>query len=72
MGDWKPIDSHPKNEGHAFLVLLKGNDVCDSLAVQVSNFEGGIYPDHKDGLIDWDDRITDATHWCELPTGATP
>jgi hypothetical protein len=49
-------------------VLCHANDVCDSLAVQVSNFEGQMYPDHLDGLIDWEDRVTDATHWCELPT----
>lgn len=71
MSEWLPIASHPKNDGYAFLVLLPGNDVCDSLVLQVSNFEGQTYPDCKDGIIDWEDRITEATHWMPLPPPPT-
>lgn len=41
--------------------------MCDFLAVQVSNFEGQMYPDAFGGSIDYGDRVTHATHWCELP-----
>lgn len=67
MGSWQPIETAPTSEDGSYLVLLPGNEVCDFLIVQVSNFEKQRYPDHKDGLIDWNDRITTATHWMPVP-----
>ena len=51
---WQPISTAPKDEINPFLVLLPGKDVCKTLAVQVSNFEGRMYPDCRDGIIDWE------------------
>lgn len=39
----------------------------ENLILQVSNFEGQMYPDYLDGCIDWSDRVLDATHWMPLP-----
>jgi hypothetical protein len=64
---WQLISTAPKDENDPFLVLLPGNDICKALAVQASNFEGRMYPDCKDGIIDWEDAITTATHWMPLP-----
>lgn len=64
---WLPLNTRPKAESQSYLVRLPGNDVCSELAVQVSNFEGEMYADCRDGLIDWEDRITGATHWACLP-----
>lgn len=71
--EWQPIETAPMDEKESFLVLRKGNDMADFLIVQVSVFEGRMYPDLMDGLIDWDDAVTDATHWTKaiLPE-ATP
>ncbi len=66
--DWQPIETAPKDEDRPFLVLIPGNDVCKSLAVQVSNFQGEMYADCMDGIIDWEDRILGATHWSPLPS----
>jgi hypothetical protein len=65
---WQPMDTVPKKEDEVFLVRLPGNDVCKTLAIQVSVFEGRMYPDCKDGLIDWDDAIVGADAWSPLPT----
>ena len=71
MSDWRDITFRPTDEGGApFLVLRPGNDVAAFVIEQVSVFEGQMYPDAANGLIDWDDRITDATHW--KPTGMVP
>ena len=66
---WLPIESAPKDEGVHFLVRLPGNSMADEIVFQVSLFEGQMYPDFLDGAIDWNDRITTATHW--LPKPAT-
>ena len=67
-GAWQPIETRPKDECVPFLVALPKNYVADFVAIQVSNFEGQMYPDHLDGLIDWSDRVLNATHWMSLPT----
>lgn len=60
---WRLIKTMPQTEDVPFLVLLPKNSVADFVIVQVTRFEGQIYPDHMDGAIDWDDRVTTATHW---------
>lgn len=68
LDDWQPIESAPTDElGEPFLVLLPGNSVADAVVLQVSVFEGRMYPDGKDGCIDWKDAITTATHWRPRP-----
>ena len=60
---WQPIETAPDSriESVPFLVLRRG------FVVQVSWFEGRLYPDAMESCIDWDDGITDATHWMPLP-----
>ena len=73
--DWQPIHTAPRVENDPFLVLLPGNDVAPFIVLQVSIFEGRLYPDARDARIDWQDGITTATHWkrCPaLPKGPTP
>ena len=64
--EWKKIETKPIREDKPFLVLLPKNDVADYVVLQVSNFEGQMYSDFADGMIDWGDRILNATHWCEI------
>lgn len=63
---WLPIESAPKQDDHSFLVR---RDVGRGMTfvMQVSRFEGQMYPDHLESAVDYDDRITDATHWMPLP-----
>jgi hypothetical protein len=63
LSDWRPIKTAPTDELEPFLVLMPKNDVADFVIVQVSRFEGRLYPDALNGAIDWDDGITTATHW---------
>jgi hypothetical protein len=58
---WMPIESAPTSEAEPFLVLRRG------IAVQVSWFEGRLYPDALEACVDFDDGITDATHWQARP-----
>jgi hypothetical protein len=60
---WNDIETAPKDEETPYLVLLPKNDVAPFLIVQVSNFEGRTYPDALNGLVDWEDAVTGATHW---------
>src|SRR4051812_7944839 len=71
MGEWQDIATVPTSEDEPFLVRLPGNDMCKTLAIQVSIFEGNMYPDCKDGIIDWEDRITNADAWMPLPPQST-
>jgi len=64
---WRPISEAPKSEHKPFLVQLPGNDMADYIVMQVSNFEGRMYPDARDGCIDWEDGITNAVAWRPLP-----
>jgi len=64
---WLPIETAPKDERKPFLVLLPGNDAADYLVLQVSAFEGNMYPDHLGGSIDYGDRVTNAVGWMPLP-----
>lgn len=65
MLNWKPIETKPQQEDQPFLVLLPKNAVADFVILQVTIFEGAMYPDHMNGMIDYGDRVTTATHWCE-------
>jgi hypothetical protein len=65
---WLNIKTAPMDdEMRPFLVLLPKNDVAPFVILQVTPFEGSLYPDHMDGNIDWDDRVTTATHWTPCP-----
>ena len=60
---WLPIETAPTSEDAPFMVFVPRDSIGDGVAVQVSMFEGRLYPDGKDSCIDWDDAITSATHW---------
>ena len=66
VGQWQPIETAPQREDHSFLVR---RDVGRGMTfvMQVSRFEGNLYPDHLESNVDYDDRIIDATHWMPLP-----
>lgn len=64
---WQPIATAPTDEFAPFLVEVAGNEIADRLVLQVSVFEGNMYPDHLAGAIDWADRVTNATRWHPLP-----
>lgn len=55
--DWISFDEDNPKEDESVLCLFNGNDVCEFLIIQCSMFEGRMYPDHLDGLIDWDDAV---------------
>lgn len=60
---WHPIETAPAKEDAPFLVMTPGNGVARFLILQVTRFEGELYPDHLDGAVSYSDRITNATHW---------
>lgn len=57
---WLEPSKLPSEENSPFLVLLAGNDAADFLILQVSVFEGRMYPDHLDCNIDHSDAINPA------------
>jgi hypothetical protein len=64
---WQPIETAPTSEEEPFLVLLPKNDVAPFVILQVSRFEGRLYPDALDACIDWENGVTTATHWMKCP-----
>lgn len=64
---WRTIDSAPTSEKEAYLVFVPLDDVGQGVQVQVTPFEGRLYPDGKDSCVDWNDAIMNATHWMPLP-----
>lgn len=66
MSEWRSIDSAPMEEHEPFLVftLCAGKE---PVVVQVSRFEGRLYPDFLGSAVDWDDALTRASHWMPLP-----
>lgn len=60
---WQPIETMPETEDVPFLVLLPKNDIAPFVILQVTRFEGRLYPDARNACIDWEDGITTATHW---------
>lgn len=65
--EWKPIDTMPRDEENSYLVFAKHTTDSGHSIVQVSWFEGQLYADMKEGIIDWEDAIGSATHWQPLP-----
>ena len=57
MIEWIDFNNEMPKEDESVLGLFDGNDVCDKLIMQCSLFEGRMYPDHLDGLIDYDDAV---------------
>lgn len=67
MSEWQPIETRPKDEATSFFVLWENEDNA-MVSVQVSNFEGNMYPDALGGNIDYSSRILpeNCTHWTPL------
>lgn len=63
---WRDIGSAPMSESESFMVRMPLPMSKLFVCIQVSRFEGNLYPDHLDGCIDWGDRILTATHWQPL------
>lgn len=64
---WQPIETAPTSEKDAYLVFVPLDDVGQGVQIQVTPFEGRLYPDGKDSCVDYNDAITSATHWMPLP-----
>jgi len=67
MKEFRPIESRPTSEGYSFLVMTLNNDCWEKVILQVSNFEGNMYADGKQAIIDYEDRITNAVAWMDAP-----
>ena len=70
VGGWNTMETAPCIDHEPFLILRPKNDVADFVVEQVSMFEGHYYRDFENGLIDYDDRITDGIAW--LPMDVLP
>jgi hypothetical protein len=66
---WLPIETRPKEETFSYLVFVPKTQSTDDydVALQVSNFQGEMYPDHMQNLVDWEDAVKNPTHWRPLP-----
>lgn len=64
---WQPIETAPKEELEPFLVFVPWDYIGDGVVIQVSMFEGRMFPDGKESCIDWNNAIINATHWMPLP-----
>ena len=69
MSEWQPIKTAPKDEANSFLVFVPVTKPVEDwdVIIQVSWFQGCLYPDSKQACIDLEDAITTATHWMPLP-----
>jgi hypothetical protein len=67
--DWRAISTMPTEDNCVFLVFYQGTE--GKVIEQVETFEGNIYPSRLGDLIDWDDRVSNATHWMPLPDAPT-
>lgn len=65
MTKWISFDDRKPKDDESFLGLFNGNDVCEFLIIQCSEFEGRYYPDHLDGIIDFDDAVNPKM-WSEI------
>ena len=61
------MENAPKEEDLTPFLVKWENDMNEMVVLQVSWFEGWLYPDYKGGIVDWDDRITDVKEWMPLP-----
>lgn len=71
---WQPIAEAPTSEVRPFLVKVpawKMGGVPEHI-LQVSRFEGNLYPDHLGDAIDREDAVTRATHWMPLAAQGAP
>lgn len=66
MSEWQTIETIPTDESKSFLVLWE-NDMNAWIVLQVSWFEGNLYPDHMGGMIDHDDVVEGYSHWMNCP-----
>lgn len=70
---FRPMVDYPiEEEGAPFLILRHGNDMHSFLIQQVQNFEGQMYPDELDGIVDYSDAVPDAVGWCDIPRLVEP
>lgn len=65
---WRDIAELDMNDEEGdFLVRRPPNDVAkNGVFMHVQPFEGRLYPAHMDGIIDWDDAVTDATEFLKI------
>lgn len=54
---WQTMESAPKDEDISFLIYIQHKTDENHSIAQVSWFEGRLYPDAKEYLIDWEDGI---------------
>ena len=70
VGQWRPIETAPKDEAYGgFLVRVPSEDGRALVVIQVSNFEGVMYPDIHGFNVDREDQVTKAVDWMPLPEG---
>lgn len=69
---WLPIETAPQQDDYSFLVRRSPRGKNWTYTMQVSRFEGNMYPDHLDSNVDFDDRVTDATHWAPMLPAPAP
>lgn len=67
--EWQPIETAPLADEGNFLVLRHRHPAlgADWWVEEVFAFEGQMYPARLLDGIDWDERVTDASHWVALP-----
>lgn len=66
-GLWRPIEEAPKDEAVPFLILRPYEKIYCDVVIQVSFYQGRMYPDARGACIDWEDGIENATHFRPLP-----
>jgi len=65
---WYDIECVTEQEYVSYLVYVpRGAKYDYDCMVQVSNFEGRMYPDAMQSAVDWSDQVVGATHWKPLP-----
>ena len=63
---WQDIETAPK-DGTSILVYKKNKTDDYWCICQVSWFEGRLYADSMEDIIDYEDGILTTTHWMPLP-----
>ena len=62
---WINFNDEMPEEDESVLGLFNGNDVCEYLVEQVSQFERRFYLDRDNGLIDYSDAVN-PTMWARI------